>query len=153
MHPIIYFVVNGMNNTLKVFLGIAAIALAIGMSEVSATAMPGFGLMGFRTGMMGSGFGTGGTHGGMMGAGAMQNMMENAGFKNMMNETFNATGMQEMHALMHGNGTSFDMNAMHRAMHGKSPDVDMNLMHERMVSGNLTKEDITEMKEHCPMMQ
>lgn len=70
---------------------------------------------------------------------------------------FGFANMAVMHNAMtaaFANGTGqFDMNAMHRAMHGEQPDVDMNQMHARMISGNLTQEDINEMKEHCPMMR
>ena len=118
-----------MKNTLTIVFGISAALLAAGLLGSTASAYPGFGIMGINSGMMGAGFGAGG----MMNAGFMQSMMGNAGFKNMMN----------------GN---LDMNAMHRAMHGENSSVDMNAMHKRMLAGNLTSGDFKEMKEQCPMM-
>ncbi len=165
-----------MESSLKIALGIVAAALAIGLLGMPAIAQTGFGSSGMMGGggfggMMGSGKGgimSGGMGGmmgsglggsGMMGAGMMgnaQGMTGTAGFGGMMG------GAGEVTCGMHKSGSdassgtcgmmeNTDMNEMHRAMHGEDADVDMNQMHARMLAGNLTQEDLAEMREHCPM--
>ena len=71
--------------------------------------------------------------------------------RGMMQGVINGNFGAAMQNMMRGNG-NFDMNQMHQLMHGEYPDVDMNAMHQRMLTGNLTQEDVNEMQEHCPMM-
>ncbi len=83
----------------------------------------------------------------MNGITAMEHMMSGGLMHSMMNWNFDTRSPQST-----GSVWQLKMNQMHRAMHGGDTDYDMNGVHERMISSNLTQEDLNEMKEHCPMM-
>ena len=125
-----------MKSSLKLSVGIAIVALGIAgayaLADNNTSGITGMhsGILGINRGMMGNG---------VIGGGMMRSMM---------NGNFGAA----VRNMMRGNRT-FDMNQMHLLMHGEYPNVDMNAIHQRMIAGNLTQADITEMQKYCPMLR